>query len=598
MLKKLITLVLLCIAIPSLKAQNVTYRISDFGVEVNSKESQSLKIHNALQKIKQQTSPKNKVTLLFDAGTYFLDEEDCFKKELYISNHDQDNPKNIGLYLDGWNNLTIEGNGAEFRFDGTVLPIVLRNSNNVQLQNFSIDFVNPHINQVEVMENRGGEGIVFRTEPWVMGKLDAKGQFKTYGKNWEQSLYTGIAFEKQNKHILYRTSDLGVNLSEVQQVRADTYYAPNWKDDKLSVGTMVALRNYHRPTPGIFMENAIDTKLKGIDIHYAQGMGLLAQVCENIELDGFSVRLKGNDDLRYFTTQADATHFSGCKGTIVSKNGVYEGMMDDAINVHGTYLKIVEQLDSKTLVCQYMHGQAYGFEWGRVGDKVQFIQSNTMEYLDGTNNIVAITPHDKSVVEGAKQFKITLKRPISLDLESQSFGIENLTWTPSVVFSDNLLRNNRARGALFSTPKPVLVENNVFDHTSGSAILLCGDCNGWYETGACEDVVIKNNLFINSLTSMYQFTNAIISIYPEIPNLKDQQKYFHGGTKKNAIQIIDNTFITFDAPIVYAKSVDGILIKDNTIIHNRDFKPFHWNKEPFLFERVVNSTIENNTMVK
>ena len=215
MLKKLITLVLLCIAIPSLKAQNVTYRISDFGVEVNSKESQSLKIHNALQKIKQQTSPKNKVTLLFDAGTYFLDEEDCFKKELYISNHDQDNPKNIGLYLDGWNNLTIEGNGAEFRFDGTVLPIVLRNSKNVQLQNFSIDFVNPHINQVEVMENRGGGGIVFRTEPWVMGKLDAKGQFKTYGINWEQSVYTGIAFVKQNKHILYRTSDLGVNLSEV-----------------------------------------------------------------------------------------------------------------------------------------------------------------------------------------------------------------------------------------------------------------------------------------------------------------------------------------------------------------------------------------------
>lgn len=37
-----------------------------------------------------------------------------------------------------------------------------------------------------------------------------------------------------------------------------------------------------------------------------------------------------------FTTQADATHFSGCKGKITSCNGLYEGMMDDAINVHGT----------------------------------------------------------------------------------------------------------------------------------------------------------------------------------------------------------------------------------------------------------------------
>lgn len=53
--------------------------------------------------------------------------------------------------------------------------------------------------------------------------------------------------------------------------------------------------------------------------------------------------------------------------------------------------------------------------------------------------------------------------------------------------------------------------------------------NGWFETGACRDVTIRRNRFINALTNMFQFTNAIISIYPEIPNLKDQQKYFHGG---------------------------------------------------------------------
>lgn len=61
-------------------------------------------------------------------------------------------------------------------------------------------------------------------------------------------------------------------------------------------------------------------------------MGLLAQLCENITLDRFNVCLKGPNDPRYFTTQADATHFSGCKGAIISKNGLYEGMMDDAIN--------------------------------------------------------------------------------------------------------------------------------------------------------------------------------------------------------------------------------------------------------------------------
>ncbi|KAA2284222.1 alpha-1,3-galactosidase B, partial [Acinetobacter sp. AB118710] len=75
--------------------------------------------------------------------------------------------------------------------------------------------------------------------------------------------------------------------------------------------------------------------------------------------------------------------------------------------------------------------------------------------------------------------------------------------------------------------KKTLVENNRFDHTSGTAILLCGDANGWYETGSCHDIQIRNNTFINALTNMFQFTNAIISIYPEIPDLKNQQKYFH-----------------------------------------------------------------------
>ena len=47
-----------------------------------------------------------------------------------------------------------------------------------------------------------------------------------------------------------------------------------------------------------------------------------------------------------------------CK--IVSCNGLYEGMMDDAINVHGTYLKVVKRVDDRTLVGRYMHGQSWG----------------------------------------------------------------------------------------------------------------------------------------------------------------------------------------------------------------------------------------------
>jgi len=108
-------------------------------------------------------------------------------------------------------------------------------------------------------------------------------------------------------------------------------------------------------------------------------MGLLAQLTENISLDGFDVSLRGKEDPRYFTTQADATHFSGCKGAIISVNGLYERMMDDAINIHGTYLKMIKRIDERTVLAKYMHSQAYGFDWGYASDSVQFVKSKTMD---------------------------------------------------------------------------------------------------------------------------------------------------------------------------------------------------------------------------
>ena len=91
---------------------------------------------------------------------------------------------------------------------------------------------------------------------------------------------------------------------------------------------------------------------------------------------------------------------------------------------------------------------------------------------------------------------------------------------------------------------------------------------------------------------MFQFTNAVISIYPEIPNLEAQTKYFHGG-RPNSIVIEKNHFITFDKPLLYAKSVDGLTFRKNKITKNNDYKPFHWNQEEVLMEKVKETSINS-----
>ena len=576
---------LLAIGTASLKATERIYDLAKMGLKADSKKNASPLLQRAVDRIKAECSPEDSIVLQFAKGKYLFHEAGAALRTYYISNHDQTNPKRVGIALEGFKHLTLEGNGAEFIFHGRMLPLALLHSENCTLRNFSIDFANPHISQVRITENDAEKGITFEPAPWVEWRITKDSLFETYGTGWSNRPSYGIAFEEKTRHIVYNTSDAHCPTHQVTVVREGALLAPNWKDSRLVPGTVVALRGWGRPAPGIFLHRNRNTVLENVKVHYAEGMGLLAQLCENITLDAFGVCLKGADDPRYFTTQADATHFSGCKGVIRSCNGLYEGMMDDAINVHGTYLKVVKRIDDHTLIGRYMHDQSWGFEWGEPGDSIQFIRSRTMDIAGKPNHITAISPEGQSETAGTREFRITFAQPIDPQIsEGEGYGIENLTWTPEVVFKGNTIRNNRARGTLFSTPQQVIVEDNLFDHTSGAAILLCGDCNGWYETGACRNVIIRRNRFVNALTNLFQFTNAIISIYPEIPNLEGQQQYFHGG-KEGSILIEENEFDTFDAPILYAKSVDGLVFRNNTIRTNNEYKPFHWNRSRFLLER-------------
>ena len=560
---------------------------AQMGLRPHSSRNASAVMQRIISKIKQQVQPSDSVVLHIARGTYHFHEKGAALRSYYISNHDQDSLKKVGMAFEDFHHFTLQGNGASFVFHGRMLPLSLVGSSHCTLQNFSIDFAIPHITQVQIIENRGDEGMVFAPAPYVQYRITPDSLFEAYGEGWSNQPFTGIAFEEKTRHVVYQTGDLYYNLKGTEELEPGSLYAPQWRDARLVPGTVVAMRNWLRPAPGIFLAGNLNTCLSDINVHYAEGMGLLAQQCENITLTRFNVCINPNDeDHRYFTTQADATHFSGCKGKIVSKEGLYEGMMDDAINVHGTYLKVVKRIDSYTLVGRYMHNQSWGFEWGQPGDRVQFVRSATMDLLEGQNTILSIQPYDKDTVTGAKEFIIRFSSPVQEQIsEHEGFGIENLTWTPQVEFVGNTIRNNRARGALFSTPQPVLVEHNLFDHTSGTAILLCGDCNGWYETGACRNVVIRHNRFVNALTSLYQFTSAVISIYPEIPDLKHQQTCFHGGYE-GGIVIEDNQFDTFDYPVLYAKSVNGLFFRNNVIRKNHDYAPFHTNTQVIKLEKV------------
>ena len=215
-----------------------------------------------------------------------------------------------------------------------------------------------------------------------------------------------------------------------------------------------------------------------------------------------------------------------------------------------------------------MHHQAYGFEVVLPGERVRFIHGPTLENDSALCRVKSVERADP------RSLIIRFEEPIPVGIGAGD-ALENADWHPSVSFCNNTVRHNRARGALFTTPEPVLVEHNRFLWSSGSAILLAGDAQGWYESGACGNVIIRRNEFDHCLTSLFQFTDAIISICPEVKQPQAQKARYHEN-----IRIEHNVFRTHRVPLLSAVSADKVSFRHNRVIYD-DNGPTLFSGEPY-----------------
>ena len=520
----------------------------------------------AIQKLIQEArNIKTPCTIQLAPGVYHFRAETARQMQLFISNHDQQDTHPVALPLVGLKQVRIQGNGSTFLFHGKMLPVVIMDSEGIQLDDIAIDFAEPFSAEGRIVSIKDGK-TTLEFSPASKYKIEG-GIFKLTNNKRRDNVQCVLAFEADGRMVpTGKYGDMPWS-SQAEQLN-DTQVRFN-KDAShlgLSVGQHLVLRSYFRPHPGMLLYRAKDTFLNNIVFHDSQGMALIAQRSENITIRGGGcLRAKG----RIHTTAADATHFSNCRGHISVQGATYEAMMDDAINVHATCLGIQKIESQRSFIARYMHGQAYGFEVFAPGETVQFIHGPTLEPDSELRKVKTVEFLD------SRHIRITLDKDIPDGIKAGD-AIENADWHPSVDFSHNTIRHNRARGALFTTPRPVRVIGNHFDHTHGSAILLAGDAQGWYESGACRDVLIQGNTFRHGLTGLYQFTDAIISICPEVRQPAQQKERYHRN-----IRIVDNHFITHRVPLLSAISADEVTFSGNTI-ERHDIYPTVKNGVPYI----------------
>lgn len=488
----------------------------------------------------------------FAPGVYHFHRSSAQPMQMYISNHDQQQVHPVALPLVGLKNVEICGNGAKFIFHGMMLPFVLMDCENVTVNDISIDFAEPFSAEGRIIEIKDGHTTLEMSHASCY--TVENGNFLLTNNGRKDSIHCMLAFEQDGRMV---PTGRGGDMAWYGKAEPLTGNRVRFAEDAtargLSVGQTLVLRSYFRPHPGMLLYRAKDTTLNNVVFHDSQGMALIAQRSENITIRGGGcLRAEG----RMHTTAADATHFSNCRGHISVQGATYEAMMDDAINVHATCLGITKVENSRTFIARYMHGQAYGFEVMTPGEKLNFIHGPTLELDEKQIEVDAVE------IIAPRHVRVTLAEDLPAGI-GEGDAIENADWHPSVDFSYNLIRHNRARGALFTTPKPVRVIGNHFDHTHGSAILLAGDAQGWYESGACKDVLISGNTFRHGLTGLYQFTDALIAICPEVRQPGKQKVRYHTN-----VRITGNHFITHRVPLLSAISAENVVFSDNKIERN------------------------------
>jgi len=530
----------------------------------------------------------NPAKIVFEKGIYHFYPDKAFGTYHEITNHDNGYYR-MAFPLCGFNGIEIDGQGSEFIFHGQIIPFLVLNSADVTIRNVVIDWELPHFVQGTIIAaDTLMSTIDIRIPDEYKVRQDAN-RLVFGSEGWEHTfLGENIVFDPQKKAPMYFTDKYHINYSEQKNILSEKLSeniyrltAPFKKSlpPLNSIITFKGITRFNRTSPAIHLKSSKDVELVNVTIHHAGGMGVIAEKTENISLDRVNVMLREGSG-RMVTTTADATHFCNCRGKLTIQNCTFENMLDDAANVHGIYLRVEKAVDKNILYASISHFHQYGYNFVEVGDTIRFVNDSTL--LPMSVNVVS-----KLEKVNHRYYRISFEKDLPEGLKYND-GIENISWYPQTVIRNNIVRNNRARGFLVSSGKPVLIEGNKIT-SQMSAILFEGDLNFWFESGAVNNVTIRNNEFIDCAYSGNK--QPVIFINPMM------KKHMSEKYEKN-IFIENNLFRTFDTYILSAKSVDGLYIKNNTIEQTKTYPPIWGNMPMFNIMECINVEITGNKSVK
>ncbi|WP_184542994.1 right-handed parallel beta-helix repeat-containing protein [Mucilaginibacter sp. FT3.2] len=503
------------------------------------------------------------IKLTFLKGTYDFYTETSFKRQFFISNTNDDayTPKAIAIYIDSSRYVDIEAGGAKMVMRGKMIETCIDHSENIIIHGATYDYHRPTVSELQVLKT-GDNFAELKIHP--DSKYSIKDSMLTWeGESWRyNSISLWQVFNPATGNLQRTNINMdGLKYAETGNNLVRVYFKSN---PGFKTGLIYQNRDITRDCTGIFLLRSKNLRLKNVHINFMHGMGVVSQFCQNITIDSVFVRPALNSG-RTSAAWADVLHFSGCRGKIVITNSYLSGANDDAVNIHGTYLRIINKPLANQLLVRFMHNQTFGFEAFEQGDSIALIHAKSLLQY-GTNVVSRVEKiNDKDVL-------LTFKKPVTETMELNDV-IENVTWTPEVYIAHDTIARIPTRGVLVTTRRKAIIEKNVFEGTNNSAISIADDAASWYESGMISNLLIRYNKFNlcgepaiviapeNTQSSTQKVHNHIV-ITQNIFNLSSPVAI---AAKSSAdISVVNNYF---NLPGVAVKETDIVKFEDCADIH-------------------------------
>lgn len=522
----------------------------DFGVLPNKDVTKELETLIASLKGEEE---KN---LVFEAGDYFIDSRKLKSRMLYITNTVGDkefskdetpHKSRCPLCFEGVKNTVVDFCGARFIVDGKATNICLINCENVTLSNGEITVVKPDLHKMTVVSKtafsvdfaiEGSDYYIRNRSLYFKGTDYDYDAVKKYRVAWHPA-----HIKSGDEGTVARTNRMlagAVMAKEIKKGVVRIYYL---NTSFFGVGDIFYLFDNRRQFVGIFIDNSKNIVLKNMAQRFNYSLAIVAQCSENLTVTGcdFSPE-KG----RHIASLADFVQICMCGGDVLIENNNFEGACDDCLNAHGIHFKI-KKIQGNKLTVAYMHPQTHGFNPLFKGDKIIYTKPSSLTE-QGSAEVVSSRLVD--------EYHIELEVTDTSGAET-GFVIEDLTRIPNVTFRNNRVARIITRAILLTIRGRAIVEGNHFMSNSMSGILLSDDAKSWYESGACHEVLIKDNQF--------DYCGGVpILIYPEN---RVNEGYIH----KN-ITITGNTFGRYSGEVMKIKCSENIRIEDNVFSQSSEIK--------------------------